>query len=100
MPGAVWTASRFRRESLGMRFEKSGIGEVFDKLEANIYYNYANHVMDNYSLRAPGMNMSGSMGSAMEHSSAMHSMSMPMAMQLDRRTVGGRMMGNVVVVRL
>ncbi|MDT7460899.1 TonB-dependent copper receptor [Citrobacter koseri] len=95
--GRSMDGSRFRRESLGMRFEKSGIGEVFDKLEANIYYNYANHVMDNYSLRAPGMNMSGSMGSAMgsamEHSSAMHSMSMPMAMQLDRRTVGGRMMG-------
>lgn len=91
--GRSMDGSRFRRESLGMRFEKSGIGEVFDKLEANIYYNYANHVMDNYSLRAPGMNMSGSMGSAMEHSSGMHSMSMPMAMQLDRRTVGGRMMG-------
>lgn len=91
--GRSMDGSRFRRESLGMRFEKSGIGEVFDKLEANIYYNYANHVMDNYSLRAPGMNMSGSMGSAMEHGSAMHSMSMPMAMQLDRRTVGGRMMG-------
>ncbi|HEM7910091.1 TPA: TonB-dependent copper receptor [Citrobacter koseri] len=91
--GRSMDGSRFRRESLGIRFEKSGIGEVFDKLEANIYYNYANHVMDNYSLRAPGMNMSGSMGSAMEHGSAMHSMSMPMAMQLDRRTVGGRMMG-------
>lgn len=91
--GRSMDGSRFRRESLGMRFEKSGIGEVFDKLEANIYYNYANHVMDNYSLRAPGMNMSGSMGSAMEHGSAMHSMSMPMAMQLDHRTVGGRMMG-------
>ncbi|HGL4168021.1 TPA: TonB-dependent copper receptor [Citrobacter koseri] len=91
--GRSMDGSRFRRESLGMRFEKSGIGEVFDKLEANIYYNYANHVMDNYSLRAPGMNMSGSMGSTMEHGSAMHSMSMPMAMQLDRRTVGGRMMG-------
>lgn len=95
--GRSMDGSRFRRESLGMRFEKSGIGEVFDKLEANIYYNYANHVMDNYSLRAPGMNMSGSMGlamgSAMEHGSAMHSMSMPMAMQLDRRTVGGRIMG-------
>ena len=95
--GRSMDGSRFRRESLGMRFEKSGIGEVFDKLEVNIYYNYANHVMDNYSLRAPGMNMSGSMGSAMgsamEHGSAMHSMSMPMAMQLDRRTVGGRMMG-------
>ncbi|SQB20542.1 TonB-dependent copper receptor [Citrobacter koseri] len=46
--GRSMDGSRFRRESLGMRFEKSGIGEVFDKLEANIYYNYANHVMDNY----------------------------------------------------
>jgi iron complex outermembrane receptor protein len=45
--------SQFKRESLGLRFEKSNIGEVLDKLEAQVYYNYADHVMDNYSLRTP-----------------------------------------------
>lgn len=82
--GRSMDGSQFKRESLGMRFEQTNIGEVFDKLEANVYYNYADHVMDNYSLRTPGT--SSSMGMGM-------SMSMPMAMQLDRRTAGGRVMG-------
>lgn len=77
--GRNMDGAQFKRESLGARFEKSGIGEVFDKFEANVYYNYADHVMDNYSLRSPG----GAMGA----------MSMPMVKELDRRTVGGRMMG-------
>lgn len=98
--GRSMDGSRFKRESLGMRVEKSNIGEVFDKFEANIYYNYADHVMDNYSLRSPGGGMSGmdmsagmgDMGGGMDSGSSMN-MSMPMAMELDRRTVGGRMMG-------
>lgn len=87
--GRSMDGSRFKRESLGARFEKSNIGDVFDKFEANVYYNYANHIMDNYSLRSPGAmtkGMSHSMGSSMK-------MMMPMAMELDRRTAGGRMMG-------
>lgn len=103
--GRGMDGSQFKRESLGMRFEKSGIGEVFDKFEANVYYNYADHIMDNYSLRSPGSSMSGgmsgdgmgdamgsSMDSAMDPDSSMN-MSMPMAMEVDRRTVGGRMIG-------
>lgn len=91
--GRGMDGSQFIRESLGARFEKSNISEVFDKFEANIYYNYANHIMDNYSLRSPSSGMSGGgMGSGMSAPMGM-SMSMPMAMQLDRRTVGGRMMG-------
>lgn len=99
--GRGMDGSQFKRESLGMRFEKSGIGEVFDKFEANVYYNYADHIMDNYSLRSPGSSMSGgmsgdemedAMGSSMDSASSMN-MSMPMAMEVDRRTVGGRMMG-------
>lgn len=43
--------SRFFRESYGLRLEKSNIGEVLDKVEAQVYYNYINHVMDNYRLR-------------------------------------------------
>ncbi|MEQ1974406.1 TonB-dependent copper receptor [Xenorhabdus sp. SGI240] len=64
--------SQFKRKSLGVRFEKSNIGEVFDKFETNFYYNYTDHVMDNYSMR---------------HSN------MKMASEPDRLTMGGRMMG-------
>ncbi|WP_437890406.1 TonB-dependent copper receptor [Phytobacter sp. V91] len=85
--GRSMDGSQFKRESLGARFEKSSIGEVLDKLEANLYYNYANHIMDNYSLRSPS---SGGMSGGGMGMGSMMSMSMPMAMQLDRRTVGGR----------
>lgn len=97
--GRSMDGSQFKRDSLGMRFEQTNIGEIFDKFEANVYYNYANHIMDNYSLRSPGSMMS--MPSAGEHrckcskmaSSAMGKSHSGMAMQLDRRTLGGRMMG-------
>ncbi len=90
--GRSMDGSQFKRESLGMRFEKSNIGDVFDKFEASTYYNYADHIMDNFSLRTPSSTSMGGIGSS---TGSMHSggMSMPMAMQLDRRTVGGRMMG-------
>lgn len=99
--GRGMDGSQFKRDSLGMRFEQSDISEIFDKFEANIYYNYANHIMDNYSLRSPGSIMSMSSGesrckcarakaAALALKSGINS---GMAMQLDRRTVGGRMMG-------
>lgn len=59
--GRGMDGSQFKRESLGVRFEKTNIGTVLDKLEANMYYNYADHIMDNYSLR----DTSGSMGAAL-----------------------------------
>ncbi|MGG7669605.1 TonB-dependent copper receptor [Yersinia sp. J1] len=71
--GRGMDGSQFKRESLGLRFEKNHIGEVLDKIEAKIYYNYVNHVMDNSTLRTP------------PH--------MAMSSNLDRRTLGGRMMG-------
>ncbi|MCW2480214.1 TonB-dependent copper receptor [Candidatus Symbiopectobacterium sp. NZEC135] len=79
--GRGMDGSQFKRESLGLRFEKSNIGTLLDKFEASAYYNYADHVMDNFSLRTPSSMSMGGMR-----------MSMPMAMRLDRRTVGGRMM--------
>ncbi|ALD46850.1 MULTISPECIES: TonB-dependent copper receptor [Serratia] len=94
--GRSMDGSQFKRESLGMRVEKSNIGEVLDKLEAQVYYNYANHVMDNVTLRSPG---SGGMGGHGGHGGMNmgghggHMMSSGMTMQLDRRTVGGRVMG-------
>ncbi|MBV6754634.1 TonB-dependent copper receptor [Pseudomonas chlororaphis] len=74
--GRGMDGSQFKRESLGLRFERSNLGEVLDKLEAQVYYNYADHVMDNYSLRQPS-------GTGM--------MAGPMASNVDRRTLGARL---------
>ena len=73
--GRGMDGSQFKRESLGLRFENSNLGDVLDKVEAQVYYNYADHVMDNYSLRTPS-------GSGM--------MGMPMVSNVDRRTMGAR----------
>lgn len=73
--GRGMDGTQFKRESLGLRFEKSNIGEVLDKIEAQVYYNYADHVMDNYTLRTPS-------GTGM--------MAGPMASNVDRRTLGAR----------
>lgn len=43
--------SRFFRESYGARFVKSNINDNLEKVEAQLYYNYINHIMDNFRLR-------------------------------------------------
>jgi iron complex outermembrane receptor protein len=73
--GRGMDGAQFKRQSLGLRFEQGGLGDVLDKLEAQVYYNYADHVMDNYSLRTPS-------GTGM--------MAAAMASNVDRRTLGGR----------
>ena len=74
--GRGMDGSQFLRESLGLRFEKTNISDVLEKLEAQVYYNYADHVMDNYTLRTPS-------GTGM--------MAGPMASNVDRRTLGARL---------
>ncbi|ENE4777040.1 TonB-dependent copper receptor [Klebsiella variicola] len=97
--GRSMDSSQLKRESLGARFEKSNIGEIFQKFEANFYYNYANHIMDNFSLRSSNSGMSESMADRSmgdtKNADMVMGMNMPMAMsmEVDRRTVGGRMMG-------
>ncbi|MBI4809478.1 MAG: TonB-dependent copper receptor [Nitrosomonadales bacterium] len=62
--------TKFARENVGLKLDKQHMGGVLDRVEAQVYYNYVDHVMDNYSLRTqPGMKM----------------VSNP-----DRETVGGR----------
>ncbi|WP_236234015.1 TonB-dependent copper receptor [Pseudomonas tohonis] len=73
--GRSMDGAQFTRESLGLRFEKSNLGDVLTKVEAQVYYNYADHIMDNFTLRDP------------DPSSMMP---MPMASQVDRRTLGAR----------
>lgn len=72
--GRGMDGSQFRRDSLGLRFEKTFVGTL-RKVEANAYRNAADHVMDNYSLRTPN---------------PMGSMPMPMGSNVERTTSGGR----------
>ena len=76
--GRGMDGSQFLRESLGLRFKKEYIGEVFHGIEAQVYYNYADHIMDNYSLR-------DFVASSM--------MPLPTYSRVDRRTLGGRVVG-------
>ena len=64
----------FKRESYGLRFERTYAGRL-RQLQANLFHNDADHVMDNYTLRDPN---------------PMSAMPMPMAANVDRRTEGGR----------
>jgi iron complex outermembrane receptor protein len=75
--GRGMDGSQFRRDSLGLRFEKTFHGAL-RKLEANAFHNEADHVMDNFTLRTPN---------------PMSAMPMPMAADVDRRTDGGRIAG-------
>lgn len=74
--GRSMDGSQFRRDSVGLRVERKNLGPVLKAVKANVYYNLADHVMDNYTLRDPNP-----------------SSSMPMAMAADveRRTQGGRL---------
>ncbi|MBB6066291.1 iron complex outermembrane receptor protein [Pseudoxanthomonas broegbernensis] len=73
--GRGMDGARFRRDSLGLRFEKKRIGGVLDAVAANAYRNEVDHVMDNYSLRDP--DPSGGMP-------------MPMASNVGDTSQGGR----------
>ncbi len=73
--GRGMDGAAFKRTSYAARFEKDNLPGAWDKLLANVYYNDADHVMDNYTLRTPNPDSS---------------MPMPMAANVDRRTTGGR----------
>lgn len=51
--GRALDGTQFKRESFGMRMEKQHLGGMLDKIEAQLYYNDANHRMDNFTLRSP-----------------------------------------------
>jgi len=72
--------AKFARQNLSLRFEKKKISALIDGVDAHVYYNYVDHVMDNYSLREqPGPQQ----------------ISNP-----DRRTVGMRLAGKLNVSSL
>lgn len=66
--------AKFDRENLSIKFEKLHISSLIEKIEASTYYNYVDHVMDNYSLRT----YSGAVGGYS-------------VMNPDRETVGARL---------
>ncbi|KWC21543.1 TonB-dependent receptor [Burkholderia ubonensis] len=73
--GRGMDGAHFRRETFGLSFDKQHIGDVLDRVEARVYYNEADHVMDNYTLRMPDPTSS---------------MPMRMASEVRRRTLGAR----------
>ncbi len=64
--------TKFDRENVGLKFETRKISKLIEKIEAQVYYNYVDHVMDNYSLRSKP--------------TGMYMVSNP-----DRKTTGGRL---------
>lgn len=41
----------FKRENVGLKFTKKKLSPRVEEIDAQLYYNYIDHVMDNYSLR-------------------------------------------------
>ncbi len=68
--------SRFDRTGLSLRALRREISPMIDEVEAMLFYNYIDHVMDNFTLREPPM--------------------MPMVSYPDRRTRGFRLAAEVV----
>jgi iron complex outermembrane receptor protein len=69
--------SKFARDNVGLKLDKQHMGGLLDGVEAQVYYNYIDHVMDTYSLR----------------SSATLPSNMMSTMNPDRKTTGGRLVG-------
>ena len=69
--------SKFARDNVGLKLVKQHMGGLLDGVEAQAYYNYVDHVMDSYSLRAG------------------NPASMMAAMNPDRKTTGGRLVGTL-----
>lgn len=65
--------TKFARTNIGAKFEKDNLSEKWSRLEAQVFYSYVDHVMDNYNLREP----SGMMAT-------------PSVSNPDRETMGGR----------
>ncbi|MFZ2161595.1 MAG: TonB-dependent copper receptor [Sideroxyarcus sp.] len=63
--------TKFARENVGLKFDKKHISSLVDRIEAQVYYNYIDHVMDNFTLRP--------------FSAASYMVNNP-----DRKTTGGR----------
>ena len=74
--GRAMDGSQFRRTSYGARAERRNFEGSLDKVDARLYYNDVDHVMDNYTLREPDPH---------------GSMPMPIASNVGQTTTGGRL---------
>jgi iron complex outermembrane receptor protein len=72
----------FDRDNVGLRFEREDVSQLVRRVEAQAYYNYVDHVMDNYSLRA---------------FTPTATMPYPAVSNPDRRTTGGRLAVDLAV---
>jgi iron complex outermembrane receptor protein len=70
----------FDRENLALLFKRDAIGGMLTAIEARAYYNYVDHVMDNYSLR---------------NFVATSTMPYPAVSNPDRRTTGGKLLATL-----
>jgi len=52
-------ATQLDRESLALRIERTELSPKLARLEAQVAYNHADHVMDDFRLRVPGMMLMG-----------------------------------------
>ena len=105
--GRSMDGSQFLRESVGLRFAQKNLSPLLQKLEGQVNYNNADHIMDNFTLRTPSpMDMGGGHEhdamSGMDHMDdmddmpssngmSMGSMDSAVAMQLARKTISGRL---------
>ncbi|MGI4812665.1 MAG: TonB-dependent copper receptor [Janthinobacterium lividum] len=65
----------FRRDSVSLKFDKHFIDQLVERVQAQVYFNRADHLMDNYTLR---------------HPDASSMMPMAMASDVRRSTAGTR----------
>ncbi|EPF81666.1 TonB-dependent copper receptor [Acinetobacter rudis] len=81
--GRGMDGSQFKRDSLGLKFEKKNLNDVIKQVDAQVDYSYNDHIMDNFSLRTPPMMTMGP-------GSMSHMMPNPMEMQVTRRSLNAR----------
>ena len=43
--------TKFARDNFGLKFDRKHISSLVDRVEAQVFYNYVDHVMDNFTLR-------------------------------------------------
>jgi len=72
---------QFDRENVALMFRRDAIAGTLTAIEARAYYNYVDHVMDNYSLR---------------NFVATPMMPFPAVSNPDRRTTGGKLLATLV----
>jgi len=61
---SMMDATRLDRQNLGLRFRKKAVSPLIAALEGQVYYNFIDHVMDDYSLRSFTPSMMGPTPSA------------------------------------